>query len=92
MRTHQKFDRTGIHGDRPIQALKGLSPVSMESLTTSVKVARTIDKKDKALRSIARECRLWHKKHNAKTPVRVYSHLISQQDGLTNDKLIIAIG
>lgn len=81
--------RTQCKADRGIHQLKGLSPVAMEHLTVAVKAARKADKKDKALRSIAREVRLWHKRHNDKPQTRIYGHLISQQDGIA-DKIIVA--
>lgn len=81
--------RTFSKADRPIHKLAGLDYAGMERLTAGVKAARKVDRKDKALRSIARECRLWFQRQ-AKPETRIYGSLISQQDGRPTDKLVVA--
>lgn len=92
MRTHQKFDRTGIWADVSIDRLPGLSVAAVETLTTKVKEARKTDKKDKALRSIARELRLWNRRNGPKNPVvRRDGGKVSEQTGIPDVWIVATV-
>jgi hypothetical protein len=88
MRTHQKFDRTGVFGDRGIHQIP-VPAVEMEGFVNRVKAARKADRKDKALRSIMRECQMWARKQAPVKP-KFYAHQISEQQA-TVEKFIVAV-
>jgi alkylated DNA nucleotide flippase Atl1 len=81
--------RSFSKADRGIHQVKGLAYGEVAGLIGRVNAARKVSKRDKALRSIARECRLWLKANEAAKP-RIYASQVSQQDGLSAEKIIVA--
>jgi hypothetical protein len=78
--------RTFCRSDRGIHNLKGLSAVQVEPLLTALKAD-----KSRVARSLRRECRLWFKRNvQPVAKPRITGNVISFQDGMSNDKIIVA--
>lgn len=78
--------RLTCRADRGIHQLSGLTQTEVQGL-----LERAVGKPSRECRSIRRECRMWLRRNvKVESKPRVAAHLISMQDGLTTEKLIVA--